>query len=299
MLGAACGAGAPDPRCAEGPAALCAAQAIETARERGLDIAWAGEIAPRAGPDPRAAVAGLAETLAARVAALLVRGALPVVLGGDHSCAIGTWSGVARVLAPRGPLGLVWIDAHMDAHTPATSPSGMLHGMPLACLLGYGDEGLARAPGRGRLDPARVRLVGVRSYEPGEAALLHRLGVRVHFMSEVARRGFDAVLAEALGAVARGAAGVGLSLDLDALDPRDCPAVSSLVARGIRREALARALARTLPRVPLVAVEIVEYNPYRDRDGLGAQLVAELLGLLPVRRAAEREARLAVRRRAA
>lgn len=205
------------------------------------------------------------------------------MLGGDHTCAVGTWTGIAGALAVRGPLGLVWIDAHMDAHTPSTSPSGMLHGMPLACLLGHGDPRLTAITGDARLDPGRVCLVGVRNFETGEAALLRRLGVRVFFMHEVARRGLDAVLADALATAGEGAAGVGLSLDLDALDPRDAPGVGTPAPGGIRGTELVRSLARTAASAALAGVEIVEYNPYRDRGGVTARLVGDVLGALPVK----------------
>src|SRR5262249_39334497 len=125
----------------------------------------------------------------------LRRGRLPCVLGGDHTCAGGTWSGVARVLKEKseggGSLGLVWIDAHMDSHTPATSHTGRLHGMPLAWLLGEDDDplyGLAS----GVIEARHVALVGVRSYEPEEADRLERLGVRVFMISEIRSRGLPA-----------------------------------------------------------------------------------------------------------
>ena len=119
----------------------------------------------------------------------------------------------------------------MDAHTPETTPSGMLHGMPVACLLGYGDPRLAVA-GPEVLDARRVCLVGVRSFEPQEAVLLDRLGVRVFLMGEVERRGLAEVVDEALAIARNGAGGYGVSLDLDALDPQDAPGVGSAVRDG-------------------------------------------------------------------
>jgi arginase len=201
---------------------------------------------------------------------------LPLVLGGDHSCAIGTWKGIARALAPRGPLGLVWLDAHLDAHTPATTPSGMLHGMPVACLLGHGDPRLA-LDRRQALDPRRICMVGARSFEAEEAALLNRLGVRVFPMRELKRRGLGEVMEEALAIARDGAGGYGVSLDLDALDPRDAPGVGIAVRGGIRASELRRALARLGRDPALGALEIAEYNPYCDRNGVTARLVAEII----------------------
>ena len=139
----------------------------------------------------------------------------------------------------------------MDAHTPQTTPSGKLHGMPLACLLGHGDPRLTAIAGGARLDPRRVCLVGVRSFETGEAALLRRLGVRVFFMHEVARRGLAAVMKDAV-AIARGRRRpYGISLDLDALDPRDAPGVGTPGAArhpGRRAAACVVAVPRAIPR---------------------------------------------------
>ena len=214
--------------------------------------------------------------LAHRTHDLAAGGRLPVVLGGDHSCAIGTWKGIASALAPRGPLGLVWIDAHMDAHTPETTPSGMLHGMPLACLLGRGDPRLALEPAAA-LDPRRLCLVGVRSFESGEAALLERLGVRVFPMREVARRGLVPVMDEALAIARSGSGGYGISLDLDAIDPRDAPGVGTAVRDGIRGSDIRGVFARLADDPLLAALEIAEYNPARDRNGLTARLVQDVV----------------------
>lgn len=194
------------------------------------------------------------------------------MLGGDHSCAIGTWTGIAQAI---GPLGLIWIDAHMDAHTPETTPSGMLHGMPVASLLGHGGPRLA-ARGSSAFDPRRVCLVGVRSFEAAEAALLDRLGVRVFSMFEVRRRGLAEVMAEALAIARDGAASFGISLDLDAIDPRDAPAVGTAVPGGIRAADLRDALARLGSDPGCAALEITEYNPYLDRDGVTVRLVADI-----------------------
>src|SRR5262249_55803052 len=159
---------------------------------------WSTTLSAPAGDDAVTIVATVAEQLATRTQKLAASGRVPIVLGGDHSCAIGTWKGIARALAPRGPLGLIWIDAHMDAHTPLTTPSGNLHGMPLACLFGLGDPRLTSIAGGAALDPRRVCLLGVRSFEAEEAVLLQQLGVRVFFMHEVVRRGLQNVMRDAV-----------------------------------------------------------------------------------------------------
>jgi len=234
---------------------------------------------PRDATDtPLHAVAALAERLADEVESVLLAGHFPLVVGGDHSCAIGTWSGVHRALAPRGRVGLIWIDAHMDSHTFATTPSGQINGMPLAALLGHGEPALTGIDGAGAaLQPAQVCLVGVCSYEAGEAALLQRLGVRVFDMAEIHRRGLAEVFDEALAIVRRGTAGFGVSVDLDALDPDEAPGVGSAVPDGLRGAELAAALSRLRDDPAFVAMEIVEYNPRRDRDRVTARAAGALV----------------------
>src|SRR4051812_14057315 len=195
VIGAAWGLGGAEPACADAPDVLAP---LVTARleECGLPVIRGSILRPPSTERRKQfAVSKLCGLLGAAVAESLRHGRLPCVLGGDHSCAGGTWSGVARTL--RGELGLVWVDAHMDSHTPRTSHTGRLHGMPLAWLLGEDDDplyGLAS----GVLDPRHVCLVGVRSHESEEAERLERLGVRVFMMEEVQSRGVDAAIEEAI-----------------------------------------------------------------------------------------------------
>jgi arginase len=220
------------------------------------------------------AVSKLCALLASAVADACRHGRLPCVLGGDHSCAGGTWTGVARTL--KGSLGLLWIDAHMDSHTPGTSHTGRLHGMPLAWLLGEDDDplyGLAS----GVLRPEHVCIVGVRSFEREEAARLERLGVRVFRFEEIVRRGLKAVLDDALGIVTAGTERFGVSIDLDVITPEEVPHVGTPVAGGLASGALASALQRIATQPALAAVELVEYSPKLDRDGRSARVAVDLL----------------------
>lgn len=292
FVGVACGAGGPHPGCGDAPEILRRSGFAELLTARGFPALWNETLYPdlAAATDSCSAVSGICERLALRVPDIVSRGALPVVLGGDHSCAIGTWKGIARALAPRGPLGLIWMDAHMDAHTPRSTPSGRLHGMPLACLLGHGAPELTSIADSARLDPRHVCLIGVRSFETAEAALLRGLGVRVIFMSEVRRRGLAAVIHEALVIAAAGTAGFGLTLDLDALDPRDAPGVGNPAPGGLRAQELLPALAQLASHAP-IGVEVAEYNPHLDRGRKTAALMPELLAtLLGARRGALRRA---------
>ena len=277
VVGVACGLGAQDQRCQNGPDALRSAKLIEQLRSRGFSAEWADTIRPAAGEAPLEAVAATCRRLAQRTKSICQRDGFPVVLGGDHSSAIGTWKGIAQALRPRGALGLIWIDAHMDAHTPHTTPSGALHGMPLACLLGHGEASLTSIADHIALDPAHVCLIGVRSFEQGEAELLRRLGVRIYFMQDVASRGLDAVMREAVDHVQKGTAAFGVTLDLDALDPSDAPGVGSPVPGGLAVEDLLGALGQVSRHPALAGVEIVEYNPERDREAVTAAVVADML----------------------
>jgi arginase len=278
VIGAASCAGAPDPGCAEGPDALRRYRVFHDTPLQHVE--WDAILrVPREAQDtPLHAVAALSARLATEVGAVLQAGNFPLVVGGDHSCAIGTWSGVHRTLADKGPLGLIWIDAHMDSHTFATTPSGQIHGMPLAVLLGHGEAALTAIDGaEAKLRPEQVCLIGVRSFETGEAALLQRLGVRVFDMDAVRRRGLAAVFDEALSIVRRGTAGFGVSVDLDALDPEEEPGVTTPVPGGLCRADLAAALSHLRGDPAFVAMEIVEYNPRRDRGHTTADAAGALV----------------------
>jgi len=250
-----------------------------TEPERGppsFEIVHEGDTAPVV--DALHHVTDIDGRLASLVTAKLGNGEFPVVVGGDHACAIGTWSGVRAALAPHQAMGLIWVDAHMDSHVPKTSPTGALHGMPVACLLGYGDTALTTLAGPSpKLRPGQVCLIGVRSFEGGERALLERLGVRVFFMEEVRARGFAAVWDEAVGHVSRDTAGYGVSIDLDAIDPGDAPGVGTPERAGIAADDLIEAVRRGHGDPRLLAVEIAEYNPHQDHDRLTLRLLRRLI----------------------
>jgi arginase len=278
LIGAAWGLGGADPACAEAPAVLAPLLAARLA-----ECGVTSVPGPMLRPTPferrkQLAVSRLCGLLASAVADACRHGRLPCVLGGDHSCAGGTWTGVARTLHEKGAgaLGLLWIDAHMDSHTPATSHTGRLHGMPLAWLLGQDDDplyGLAS----GVLQPEHVCIVGVRSFEREEAERLARLGVRVFHFDELVRRGLDAVFAEALGIVTGGTARFGVSIDLDVIAPTEVPHVGTPVAGGLASAALARQLEGIAAHPSLAAVELVEYSPRQDPEGRSARVAVDLL----------------------
>jgi arginase len=219
----------------------------------------------------------------ARIATKVVEevnsGAMPLVLGGDHSVALGTLWGLASV---SGPGGVLWIDAHPDINTPETSPSGNVHGMPLAAALGLaGAEFESDAWPLPALDPRRVVLVGLRQTDAGERRLLREAGVRVFTMSEIDRIGVERAMREALDRVA-GAGFVHLSLDMDALDPELAPGVGTPVRGGLTYREAHLALELIAESDLLGSLEVVEVNPILDRENTTAltavELVASALG---------------------
>lgn len=200
-------------------------------------------------------------------------------IGGDHSCAMGTWSGVA--VAASGPIGLLWIDAHMDSHTPETSPSMNIHGMPLAALLGYGPQELTQVfNDKTKLLPQHICLLGVRSFEAGEQALLERLGVRIYFMAEIDERGLSAVMTEALGIINQGTVGYGISIDVNGIDPVDAPGVDTQAAHGIRAKALLESFALVQNYPHLLAIEFAEFSPKFDVDRITEKLIVDLIAAI-------------------
>lgn len=209
----------------------------------------------------------------------LARAQKPIcVIGGDHSCGIATWSAVAHANRARGDIGLIWIDAHMDSHTPETSGSQNIHGMPVAHLLGEGLPSLAQLlDSDAKIKPENLCLIGIRSYQKGEADLLARLGVKIYFMEEVIQRGIQVVLLEAQQHVSRHTCGVGISIDLDAMDPMDAPGVGYREPGGIAGDSLVSGLHELAQRHEFLALEVTEYNPLLDDHGKTARLLVALL----------------------
>jgi arginase len=213
-----------------------------------------------------------------RVAELVARsvedGLVPLVVGGDHSVAIGTLGGLARVY---GPGGVLWIDAHGDLNRPETSPTGNVHGMPLAVALGFaGAEFESPAWTLPAVSPERVALVGVRSLDPAEAELLDGLEVGVYTMSDVDRLGLERVIREALAHIA-GAGFVHVSLDMDALDPDIAPGVGTPVRGGFSYREAHLALELVAESGLAGSLEVVEVNPILDRENETAKLAVELV----------------------
>ncbi len=227
--------------------------------------------------DPRArflpAIRETCERIAGLVGAALDEGRVPIVLGGDHSIALGTLGGLA---SRRGPGAVLWFDAHGDLNTPETTPSGNVHGMPLAASLGRGGRAFeSPAWSLPAVERERVSVIGARELDPGERALIGDLGLAVHTMSELDRRGIEAVVSEALERAA-GARFVHISLDMDGLDPEVAPGVGTAVRGGLTYREAHLAMELVADAGLLSCLEIVEVNPILDRQNATAALAVEL-----------------------
>ncbi len=216
--------------------------------------------------------------LADRVEAGCAEGLLPLVLGGDHSQAIGTISGLARHYRKHGQrVGVVWVDAHTDMNTPETSPSGNIHGMPLACLLGRGlPELVAIAGGEPAIRPEDVAIIGARDVDASELQIVRELGIRVYTMSEIDSRGLPVCVQEAFDRATAHTAGVHLSFDLDGVDPQDAPGVGTPVPGGLTlRES--HLICEMAARKGLLGIEMVELNPILDHQNKTGELAVWLI----------------------
>jgi len=224
-------------------------------------------------------IAQLCARIADKVEADCEAGRFPLVLGGDHAQAIGTVSGLARFWRKRGKrVGVVWVDAHTDMNTPDSSPSGNIHGMPLAVLLGYGPRELTALAGDAPALEARdVVVMGARAVDSTETPLVRESRMRVYTMSELDRRGTSVCVAEAFELIDADTAGIHLSFDLDGVDPNDAPGVGTPVPGGLslRESHLVCETAASSGR--LIGMEVVELNPTLDHENRTGRLAVWLI----------------------
>jgi arginase len=229
----------------------------------------------------------IAETcrgLAEIVQRTLDEGNLPVVLGGDHSIAIGSTSGVASYFRKKSKrIGYIWLDAHGDMNTPESSPSGNIHGMPLATLIGYGAPELVDLMDfKPKVEPRNAALVGVRELDPKERRLVKESGVHVFTMRDIDERGMREVMTEALRFATDDTEGVAVSLDMDFVDPADAPGVGTPVRGGATYREAHLAMEMIADSKAMLSLEVVEINPVIDVHNktalLGVELVLSALG---------------------
>jgi arginase len=224
-------------------------------------------------------IARAAEVTCRRVERIVGRGHFPLVLGGDHSIAVGTVSGIAAHARREGKrVGLLWVDAHGDINTPETSPSGNIHGMPVAALMGYGPEKLTSIGGSSpKVDPSNVALVGIRSLDEGEKHRLKQTGVQVHTMSDIDRHGIHRVMKKALARVSDGTDFVHVSFDLDAVDPTVAPGVGTPVKGGLDYREAHLIMELLHDSGVMTSLEMVEVNPILDQGNASAAFAVELV----------------------
>jgi len=229
----------------------------------------------------------IAETckgLAENIQRSLEEGMLPLVLGGDHSIAAGTMAGVAGHFRKQEKhIGFIWLDAHGDMNTPETSPSGNVHGMPLAAVIGYGAPELTELGGfKPKIEPRNVSMVGIRDLDSKEKRLVKESGVHVFTMRDIDERGMREVMAEALRFAADETSGIAVSLDMDFVDPSDAPGVGTPVRGGVTYREAHLALEMINDSRAMVSFELVEINPVIDLHNktaiLGVELVLSALG---------------------
>jgi arginase len=265
-----------------GPSAIRYAGLEERLREIGREVRDLGNVET---PVPEAAAMGderarylkpvlqTCERVAALVARAAEEGLVPLVLGGDHSVALGTLGALAST---HGPGGAIWIDAHGDLNTPETSPSGNVHGMVLAAVLGVGRPAFdSPAWPLPAVDPRRVALLGVRSLDPAERELIRDLGVKAHTMSDIDRLGVERVMRESLAHVA-GPAFVHVSIDMDSVDPEAAPGVGTPVRGGLSYREAHLALELVAESGLATSLDVVEVNPIFDHENATGKLAVEL-----------------------
>jgi arginase len=224
-------------------------------------------------------IAATCQAIANLVEGTLEHGGMPLVLGGDHSVAAGTVAGISRHFHKRGQkIGLIWLDAHADMNTPETSPSGNIHGMPLACIVGLGPPELTQLAGHTPMvDPHNAVIIGLRDVDQMEKPHVRESGVRAFTMRDIDERGLRSVMEEALRLAGEGAAGIHLSLDMDFIDPQDAPGVGTPVRGGATYREAHLAMEMICDSGQMVSMEVVEVNPVIDEVNRTADLAVELV----------------------
>jgi arginase len=272
-----------------GPSAIRIAGVADCLAQLGYEVIDDGDVgvpAPesRDPGDPRARYLALiyhvCNRVRLRVRRALEAGEVPVVMGGDHSVAIGTVSGLAEYHRSRGErVGLIWVDAHADMNTPETSPSGNIHGMPLSALLGMGRRELVELGGFSpKVDKERVCLIGIRNLDDAEKAIVRRSGVHAFTMRDLDERGMNAVASEAIDLASAGTAGFHVSFDLDGMDPVQVPGVGTPVRGGIDWREANLLMEKIADSRRMLSLEITELNPILDVRNASGTVAVDLIG---------------------
>lgn len=286
VLGVPLDLGASKQGASGGPAAIRRAGLISLLEEIGVAVEDAGDLQVPASSRPGSrrlrhgpAILKVCKELAAATERTVRGGATPITLGGDHSLGLGSVAGVAKAYrADDKKIGLIWVDAHADINTPATSPTGNVHGMPVAHILGLGDKQFAGVGGfKPKVEPRNVCLIGTRDVDKAEAKILRQSGVRVFSMQEIDRFGMGVCVEQAIDIASDGTAGFHLSFDIDVVDPGYAPGTGTIKRGGLTyREAhLLMELAADSER--LLGLDLVEVNPLEDVQNSTAVVAVELI----------------------
>ncbi len=269
-----------------GPAAVRRASLIEGLEALDLEVTDAGDlvvpkilVAARGRLKNGAAILKVCQNLEKQTYEAVANGSIPITLGGDHSLAVGSVSGVARAFRDKGrKIGLIWVDAHADINTPDSSPTDNVHGMPLAHLLGMGHKNLVRMGGFSpKIDPRNVVLVGIRDVDRAEAVNIRKSGIHVFSMQEIDRYGMGVVTEQAIDMASDGTAGFHLSFDIDVVDPGNAPGTGTVKRGGLtyRESHLLMELCADSER--MIGLDLVEVNPLEDTQNATAVLASELI----------------------
>ncbi|MDZ4730802.1 MAG: arginase [Xanthomonadales bacterium] len=271
-----------------GPSALRIAGLGAALRRLGYNVAREEDIPAPAmetrSPENRDArfkpeILEVCSNLSEKVKSILEANEFPLIIGGDHSIAMGTVAGVSGHFRAQGKkIGLIWFDAHGDMNTPGTSPSGNIHGMPLAHLLGQGDDDLKNIGGfHPKVDPENVVLIGIRDIDSGERSIIKESGIHAFTMREIDEQGMAAVAAQALEIVNDGTAGFHISFDVDGCDPTVIPGSGTLVPGGVSFREAHLLMEYCADDGNLLSLEVVELNPFLDERNVSAKRTLHLI----------------------
>lgn len=292
LVGYASGNGAQNKGCGDAPEHLKCSSLLAPLIKK-YQVEWGNILSPQ-DPDIEMShlptITWLSQHLATEVKGIALAKQFFITVGGDHSSGIGTWSGAAEAYRDQGDIGLIWFDAHLDAHTYETTPTGNIHGMPVACLLGYGHHDLTSImSSTPKIKPQNLVFIGARSYEDGEHSLLKKLGVKIYYMDEVKQQGLETIFKEAIKIVKTHTIAYGVSLDIDGIDPREAPGVGTPAEDGVAAQDLIDTIKLLRNDNAFIGSEIVEFNPNLDQQQKTEKITIDLLEQLFITQTSQNE----------
>ena len=276
LFGYASGNGAGESRCCMGPIVMQSSKFLPIEK----NLSWVTHLFPndtKRNLDAMGNITTICTKLAQHTYRAIKKDEKFIVIGGDHSGAIGTWSGVSA--AKDGPIGMIWVDAHLDSHTPESSTSKNIHGMSLASLLNYGSDNLTNILSeQPKIAAKNTVVIGARDYEPAEKELLDKIGVEIIFMEEIIKNGLTKSFKKALDIASSNPNGFGLSIDVDGLEPKLAPGTSLPIPNGILPVELINELKNSIrSNSKFLGLEIAEFSPELDQEQKTEAVIAEII----------------------